>query len=210
MPSYSSFSSEDDLGEFLDANMFSFGSDGMEIADGDLYDLPLKTGVKFDPMVTILGGGQVPIAAGDGFWDTLQYECTGLDAVGRRGSLSLNDLEGPEGSMGDSASISLGDIGSPGDIDVRGGGIKEQIMNYMSKVFRGDSDDDLLVDNDDMVHNRAANLPSSLEENSKSNSRLVAPAVPNSANSTAAATASGNATTATTSNLTTNAALTLQ
>jgi hypothetical protein len=222
--------SDDDLGDFLDAQTFSFGSDGFEMeAIEGLDDMPLKSGVKFNPMVTIFGGGQIPIAAGDGFWDTLQYESTGLNALGRRSSLSLNDLEDTEGSMSESkllndsgsasgsasASMSLGDIASPGD-EEGAGGIKEvffdggaiytkgqQFLDYMTSVFKGDSDKDLLVDEDDVKDESAdlSNLHGSLkgEESSSSLKGATAALFPNPVSNTAA----------TTSNAT-RAALTLQ
>jgi len=221
---------EDDLNEFLDANTFCFGMDGLETAMEDLHDMPLKACVKFNPMVSIFGGGQVPIAAGDGFWDTLQYECTGSNATGRRSSLSLNDLDGTEGSLSESklfndsgsasASMSLGDINSPGsgsgsaslnldDIaspgDGGGGGIREvffeggsiytkgqQLLDFMSKVLKGDSDEDLLVDEDDAVQTNVADLQGSFVEGGESSSSLkgaIAAVVPNSGSNSAAANA---------------------
>jgi hypothetical protein len=32
------------------------------------------SGVRFNPMVTVMGGSEIPLASGDGCWNTLQYE----------------------------------------------------------------------------------------------------------------------------------------
>lgn len=62
-------SPSDNDSEFFDAATFEF-----DAGNSSGYDLGDAKGISFDPQVQICGGGIVPLAAGDGYWDTLQYE----------------------------------------------------------------------------------------------------------------------------------------
>jgi hypothetical protein len=97
---------EDDLDQFMDALTFSFGSfnstDMTSLPDKEVIPCTVGRGVKFNPVVNIMGGSAIPLAAGDGFWDTLQYEHVNarpsLVTQGSTGSLSMGDLVGEEES----------------------------------------------------------------------------------------------------------------
>ena len=210
---------EDDLDEFLDANTFSFGSDALEMALDDLDDAPTTRGVQFNPMVSVCGGGQIPLAAGDGFWDTLQYlPREAFNTMGgRRDSLSSHELDETEGSMSESklfnssgsmpespgsGSLSLGDLASPkeeeiGIMEVFSEGVYtkgQQLLDYMSKVLKGDSDDELRLDEDDSAQPQDEDLQESLteEEGNDSKSKRLTAFVPNMASNPAGATSTTN------------------
>jgi hypothetical protein len=75
----------EDLDQFFDAATFSFGSSfGSAGSGAGAYAVVTaaassalgarSSGVRFNPVVSILGGCDIPLANGDGYWDTLQYE----------------------------------------------------------------------------------------------------------------------------------------
>lgn len=166
---------------FFDANTFSFGSD-MGLSASDLYDDVdvSDCGVQFNPVVAVFGGGQIPLAAGDGYWDTLQFvresdaRCDSLTNVfgddASEGSMStLGGQEpGRESANDSSGSISASDLNPPendvegdadeGEVEDEKGGIGlmgafsaagYQFVDYLSKAFNDDDEDDLLLDEND-------------------------------------------------------------
>jgi hypothetical protein len=98
----------EDLDQFYDAATFSFGSSFGSAGSGTGVEavattasssaLGRSSGVRFDPVVSILGGCDIPLANGDGYWDTLQYEhapiARGLQTQDSAMSLSVGEIMG--------------------------------------------------------------------------------------------------------------------
>jgi hypothetical protein len=154
---------DDDL-EFFDVESFSFSD------LRTLENVPLARGVQFDPVVTICGGSQIPLAAGDGFWDTLQYEEPESLGDSAR-SLSLHDLDEDEGSMhslnessvsasGGNRSMSLSELtnspvkapataaGGDGMLKVAAVALGGRLQRFVAKTLSEEDDDDLIVHDD--------------------------------------------------------------
>lgn len=153
---------------FFDAESFSF-------SDTKLDNVPLARGVQFNPFVSVFGGSQIPLAAGDGYWDTLQYEKPQA-LLEDSGSLNVGDLE-EEGPMpafnqrkslsnNDNNSMSLADINNSPKAPppAEGGGrlmgvahatvvdatdFLKRGFDFVAKAFKDDeSDEDLIIHND--------------------------------------------------------------
>lgn len=109
--SAASLGEEDDLDQFYDAATFSFGSysDVLSLPDMDMGGgggAIAAAGVKFNPMVSIMGSDcEIPLAAGDGFWDTLQYE----RLLSNNKALFPSGVGGNNNLQGSVSSLSLGD-----------------------------------------------------------------------------------------------------
>jgi hypothetical protein len=91
---------DDDLDDFLDANTFSFGSlkstDMLACDDAAVFLPKAARAVRFNTLVDVFDGAvdQVPIAEGDGFWDTLREErSSGLYFEKQESNMSLSVAE---------------------------------------------------------------------------------------------------------------------
>jgi hypothetical protein len=91
-----------DVGDVFFDSFQAFDNAGLDDGGGQFLDgVESIKGVQFSPVVKVMNGGECPLAGGDGFWDTLQYECR-VPVLGNEScsSISLgefdNTMEAPE------------------------------------------------------------------------------------------------------------------
>jgi len=182
---------DDSDDKFLDAAQWSFGSSANVSLFSCSESIPAEPApaagrnVRFNSEVGIMGGGKIPIAAGDGWWDTLQYlnkpnrfclkkeaSTTSLDLAdlgggsnhSKDGSMSLTDL-----AQHSEASLSVNEATAKdgAEANVAGAFAMGPLMAFFSKAFNQSDDED--VPQDDL---RRQAVEMVLSDTTKSQARL--------------------------------------